>query len=83
MLDCKRECSSRIRMCEREFTRRGDDSLAMDVWVCSKVCPNPETQRLAPFSVSRRGGGAVERGGLENRCGREPTVGSNPTPSAK
>ncbi len=25
----------------------------------------------------------VERGGLENRCTRECTVGSNPTPSAK
>ncbi len=25
----------------------------------------------------------VERGGLENRCTRERTVGSNPTPSAK
>lgn len=24
----------------------------------------------------------VERGGLENRCGRKPTVGSNPTLSA-
>ncbi len=24
----------------------------------------------------------VERGGLENRCARERTVGSNPTPSA-
>ena len=25
----------------------------------------------------------VERGGLENRCARKRTVGSNPTPSAK
>jgi hypothetical protein len=30
----------------------------------------------------RRDAGAVERGGLENRCTRERTVGSNPTPSA-
>ena len=30
----------------------------------------------------RRGAGAVERGGLENRCGFAPTVGSNPTLSA-
>ena len=30
----------------------------------------------------RRGAGAVERGGLENRCTRERTVGSNPTLSA-
>ena len=30
----------------------------------------------------RRGAGVVERGGLENRCTRERTVGSNPTPSA-
>ncbi len=31
---------------------------------------------------SRRGAGVVERGGLENRCGREPTQGSNPCLSA-
>ena len=30
-----------------------------------------------------RGAGVVERGGLENRCTRERTVGSNPTLSAK
>ena len=30
----------------------------------------------------RRGAGAAERGGLENRCGFTPTVGSNPTLSA-
>ena len=29
-----------------------------------------------------RGAGEVERGGLENRCPRKWTVGSNPTPSA-
>ena len=31
----------------------------------------------------RKGGGAVERTGLENRQRRKPLVGSNPTPSAK
>ena len=31
---------------------------------------------------SRRSAGVVERGGLENRCARERTVGSNPTSSA-
>ena len=30
----------------------------------------------------RRGAGAVERGGLENRCARERTEGSNPSLSA-
>ena len=30
----------------------------------------------------RRGAGVVERGGLENRCTRERTEGSNPSPSA-
>ena len=30
----------------------------------------------------RRGAGAVERGGLENRCGCKPTQGSNPCLSA-
>ena len=29
------------------------------------------------------GAGVVERGGLENRCARERTVGSNPTPTAR
>ena len=33
-------------------------------------------------STAWRDAGAVERGGLENRCTRERTVGSNPTPSA-
>jgi hypothetical protein len=32
--------------------------------------------------VPRRDAGAVERGGLENRCGCKPTEGSNPSPSA-
>ena len=31
----------------------------------------------------RWGAGVVERGGLENRCTRKRTVGSNPTPTAK
>ncbi len=30
----------------------------------------------------RRGAGVVERGGLENRCARKCTEGSNPSPSA-
>ena len=41
---------------------------------------------VAPVAGSahrlRRGAGVVDRGGLENRCARERTVGSNPTPSA-
>jgi hypothetical protein len=37
---------------------------------------------LRTRSALRRDAGAVERGGLENRCTRERTVGSNPTPSA-
>ena len=45
-------------------------------------------QRLAPgqiqdrYRLPRRGARVVDRGGLENRCTREGTVGSNPTPSA-
>jgi hypothetical protein len=31
---------------------------------------------------SRRGAGAADRGGLENRCGGDSTQGSNPCPSA-
>ena len=33
--------------------------------------------------MTRRGAGAVELDGLENRCARKSTVGSNPTLSAK
>src|SRR5690625_1257175 len=39
-------------------------------------------QRPSDSLIPRRGAGAVERGGLENRCARERTVGSNPTLSA-
>ena len=35
-----------------------------------------------PSPRPRRGAGAVERGGLENRCGCKPTQGSNPCLSA-
>ena len=35
------------------------------------------------YPARRRGAGEVERGGLENRCPRKWTVGSNPTPSAR
>jgi hypothetical protein len=38
--------------------------------------------RCPPRPISRRGAGAVERGGLENRCARKRTEGSNPSPSA-
>ncbi len=37
---------------------------------------------LQAFFKERRGAGAVERDGLENRCPGNGTVGSNPTPSA-
>jgi hypothetical protein len=37
----------------------------------------------SPGSAQGRGGRAVEGTGLENRRGREITVGSNPTPSAR
>ena len=36
---------------------------------------------LSDFFALRRGAGAVERDGLENRCPFTGTVGSNPTPS--
>ncbi len=38
--------------------------------------------RTGPYLLPRRGGRAVECGGLENRLGRKLYVGSNPTPSA-
>ncbi len=37
---------------------------------------------LRDFFEKRRGGRVDEGGGLENRCGGDSTVGSNPTPSA-
>jgi hypothetical protein len=42
--------------------------------------PSPSCGRVRR---PRRGAGVVERGGLENRCARKRTVGSNPTPSAR
>ena len=38
--------------------------------------------RRGPARTLRRDAGVVERGGLENRCARERTQGSNPCPSA-
>ena len=37
---------------------------------------------MTRFSAVWRGAGAVERGGLENRCTRKRTEGSNPSLSA-
>ena len=42
----------------------------------------PVTGNGGPFACPRRGAGVVERGGLENRCGRKSTEGSNPSLSA-
>jgi hypothetical protein len=47
-------------------------------WTESRTTVGPKSLKL----LMRRGAGVVERGGLENRCTRERTVGSNPTPSA-
>ena len=38
--------------------------------------------RTGPQGHPRRDAGVVERGGLENRCARERTEGSNPSLSA-
>ena len=38
--------------------------------------------RLSQAYTPWRGAGVVERGGLENRCGRKSTEGSNPSLSA-
>lgn len=35
------------------------------------------------MTFERRSAGAAERDGLENRCGGDPTQGSNPCSSAK
>ena len=42
----------------------------------------PRDDRITTARPPRRGAGVVERGGLENRCGRKPTQGSNPCLSA-
>ncbi len=42
--------------------------------------PSPVT--MTRWHAPRRGAGVVERGGLENRCGRKSTEGSNPSLSA-
>jgi hypothetical protein len=45
--------------------------------------PGADVIPESPYLLPRRGGRAVECGGLENRCGCKLTVGSNPTPSAE
>ena len=42
----------------------------------------PHCARQRCKRALRRGAGVVERDGLENRCGRKPTEGSNPSLSA-
>ena len=46
-----------------------------------RVCPAGPRTQPGPDN-RRRGAGVVERGGLENRCARERTEGSNPSLSA-
>ena len=46
-------------------------------------CYNPFFAKGAIPSNMRRGARVVESGGLENRCTRKGTVGSNPTLSAR
>lgn len=45
-------------------------------------CPAAQSQVNALIRPPWRGAGVVERGGLENRCGGNPTQGSNPCLSA-
>jgi hypothetical protein len=49
---------------------------------CCMTAPSPFPPRIPGPTISRRGAGVVDRGGLENRCARKRTVGSNPTLSA-
>lgn len=42
----------------------------------------PGSGKDYPSRLSRRGAGVVDRGGLENRCTRKGTEGSNPSLSA-
>ena len=44
--------------------------------------PSPCAGALQRPHALRRGAGVVERGGLENRCARKRTEGSNPSLSA-
>ena len=44
--------------------------------------PSPCAGAMRRPHALRRGAGVVERDGLENRCGRKPTEGSNPSLSA-
>ena len=59
-----------------------DDRLNHKVDVTSGVLEDESALLLKKFFSRRRGGREVEGGGLENRCGGNSTVGSNPTLSA-
>ncbi len=60
----------------------GDARLNHRVEVVSGVLEEECAEVLKEFFRQRRGGRVVEGGGLENRCGGDSTVGSNPTLSA-
>ena len=53
------------------------------VWSAPLVDRRPADRFGGPWTRSRRGAGAVERGGLENRWARKRPQGSNPCLSAK
>ena len=53
-----------------------------DLTVCLSTQKKRE-KRLNSFIIIWRGARVVESGGLENRCARKCTVGSNPTLSAR
>ncbi len=60
-----------------------DKRLNHQVEVVSGILEAECSEILRRFFQERRGAGAVERGGLENRCGGNSTQGSNPCLSAK
>ncbi len=67
------------------FVREGSARLMSPVSqprVVAAAAVPAETAHMTHYEVTRRGARVVESGGLENRCTRKGTVGSNPTLSA-
>jgi hypothetical protein len=57
-------------------------SFVYDISIITKHDTNALPSRKIIYLSLRRGAGAVEQAGLENRSGGNSTVGSNPTLSA-
>ena len=68
---------------ELRLSAAASDGLRQNWFECRLSDVGRASKYVSPFRPAlRRDAGVVERGGLENRCARKRTGGSNPSPSA-